>query len=489
MIPDQAFSYFVSSREQDPHFRSVLTSVLHTGLRQLGIIGLVASLLYVGLSVFGLGYELTWTYEAIVRGATEQQIVVAGLLIVAALSAIGLLLAQRQCSLRTGRLFGWGAVLLAAAVATFEGALRGVFSTEYVILAYLLIVAIIPFRPVQVVGVGGTIALVVYLLGPSGAAWTGALSLPAGMPEHLLFIAGGAVLVTGSSIALYLRHHSFGTAQAALQRNRDRLRRTQEVAQVGGWEYDPETNTIQGTAKLYDILDFPDEAHFELDQWLQFFPPTFRPEVRDAITNSLETDDAFDLEVSLVTANDRRRTVRLRGTPQQQEEAPVRLSGTVQDVTQREAMAQRIREQERLLRSITENVSDGIYRLVPGDGLVYVNRAFARLFGYENTADVLKLDPEALYAHPDQQTDLLYLSDDTDRSEKEATFQRKEGSTFVGLLGGTVVRDEKGRVQYVDGVVTDITDLKEREKILKGERDRFETLFETLLQEDDSSGQ
>jgi len=42
--------------------------VLHTGLRQCGTIGLVAALLYVGLSVFGLGYDGTWTYEAVGNG-------------------------------------------------------------------------------------------------------------------------------------------------------------------------------------------------------------------------------------------------------------------------------------------------------------------------------------------------------------------------------------------------------------------------------------
>jgi hypothetical protein len=144
--------------------------VLHTGLRQCGTIGLVAALLYVDLSVFGLGYDLRWTYEAVINEDIDEQIVFVGTLVVPALSIIGLVLAQLQCSLRKGRLFGWGAILLAAAVATFEGAVRGTFSTEYVILSYLLIVAIIAFRPAPVVGIGGSVALVVYLLGPSGPA-------------------------------------------------------------------------------------------------------------------------------------------------------------------------------------------------------------------------------------------------------------------------------------------------------------------------------
>jgi PAS domain S-box-containing protein len=145
-------------------------------------------------------------------------------------------------------------------------------------------------------------------------------------------------------------------------------------------------------------------------------------------------------------------------------------------------MQKRLHEQERLLRSITGNVSDGLYRLVPGEGIVYANQAFAQLFGYDGAAEVLGLDPHALHAHAEQQAAPLRVPEESTQS-KEVLLRRKDGSTFVGLLGGAVVRDEDGTVQHIDGVVTDITDLKEREKTLKGERDRFETLFETLLQE------
>lgn len=476
------------AREHDHAFRSVLTRVLHTGLRQCGAIGLVAALLYVGLSVFGLGYDLNWTYEAIVNGELDQQIVVAGILIGAALSVIGFILSQLECTLHTGRLFGWGAVLVAAAVATFEGAVRSSFSTEYVILIYLLIVAIIPFQPVQVAGIGGSIAGVVFLLGPSGLAWTGDLALSAEMAKHLTFIGGGSVLITGASIALYLRHHSFGTTQASLQKSRDLLRRTQEVAQVGGWEYDPDTDSVQGTDELYEILGVPNERSFDLDAWLRFYPSEARPEVREAIDRCLDADEAFDLEIPLVTATDTQRWVRLQGTARTQNGETVRLTGILQDLTKRQAMEERILEQERLLRSITENVSDGIYRIVPGDGLIYANQAFARLFDYDEVAELLALNPEALYAHPDQQADLVQVPDQEGQDNKEVVFQRKDGSRFVGLLGGTVVRDEAGTIQYVDGVITDITHLKKREQVLQGERDRFETLFETLLQESEHPG-
>jgi len=478
-----------SAREQDSDIRLVLTRVLHTGLRQCGTIGLVAALLYAGLSVFGLGYDMSWTYEAIVHGSPDQQIVLVGILVVAALSVIGLTLAQTECSLDKGRLFGWGAILIGAAVATFEGAVRSTFSTEYVILVYILIVAIIPFRPTQVLGIGGSVLLVVYLLGPSGLAWTGGLALSSGMSKHLLFILGGSVLVTGASVALYRRHHSFGSTEASLRKNRDFLQRTQEVARVGGWEYDPDTDTMRGTEELYDILELPLDTQFDLDAWLQFYAPESRPEVRAAIEQCLRESNPFDLEVSLTTAKDDHRRVRLRGTAETQQDGGIQLTGILQDITEQYEMEEQLRKQERLLRSITENVSDGIYRLVPGEGLVYANPAFAQLFGYDEASEILTLDPEVLCANSEQPTNPLQVPEESPRNDEEVVFRRNDGSTFVGLLGGTVVRDDCGTVEYVDGVVTDITNLKKRERMLKGERDRFETLFETLLQEEDASPQ
>lgn len=475
-----------SSREGDPAFRSVLTRVLHTGLRQCGTIGLVASLLYIGLSVFGLGYDLAWTYETVVNGELQQQVVLLGILVGAALSVIGIVLSQSNCTLQSGRMFGWAAVLVAGAVATFEGAVRGSFSTEYVILIYLLIVAIIPFRPTHVMGIGATIAGVLYVLGPTGVAWTGDLGPTSEMTTHLAFIAGGSVLVTGASIALYMRHRSFGNTQASLQKSRDLLRRSQEVAQVGGWEYNLSSERFHGTDELYDILELPAGTAFDLDTWFEFYPAESRDEVRSAVERCVEHVESFDMEVPLVTAADNERWIRLRGTARKRGDEIVRLTGILQDISEQHEIEQRLRDRERLLKSITENVSDGIYRTEPGHGLVYANHAFAELFGYDHPSELLGLDPATLYAHPEEHADFMGHADTAEAETAEVTFQRRDGSTFVGLLGGTVVRDRDDNVQHIDGVVADITDLKKRERILQGERDRFETLFETLLNESDS---
>jgi len=467
-------------QEQDPDFRSVLADVLHTGLRQCGAIGLVGVLLYVGLGVLGLGYEVHWTYRGLRTSGVEPQIVATGILIVAALSVVGLVLAQMECSLRTGRLFGLGAVVLPGAVAMFEGGMRGTFGTGYVVPTYLVVVAVVPFRPLQVLGIGGSVALIVYVLGPSGLAWTPSPALTAEMARHLAFVGGSAVLITGTSAALYRRHRAFALAQASLQKNRDLLRRVQSVAQVGGWEYDPAADTVTGTEEVYQMLDLPPDAPVDAKTGLGLYPPAARAELRNALDRCLHGREPFTLEAPIHTAEGEQRWVHVRGTAQERYDGTVRLLGTMQDITERHEMEARLREREALLRSITENVNDGIYRIAPDEGLVYANEAFARMLGYDSVAAVLSVAPPDLYAAPDAQAPLLRAPEADAPDAREVEFQCSDGSTLTGLLDGTVVRGDDGAVRYVDGVVTDISALKAREAELQRERDRFETLFDNL---------
>ncbi len=346
--------------ERDSALRSTLADLLHTGLRQCGTIGLVGTLLYVGLSVWGLGYELHWSYRAFQAGGRASQVVMIALLIVAALSVIGLVLAEMKCSLRAGRLFGIGATFLVTAVVAFEGALRGAFSTEYVALAFLLIVAIIPFRAGQVLGIGGGVGILVYLLGPTGLAWEG-LALPSGpMGRHLAFIGGASVVIAGASAGLYRRHRAFAQSQIQLEKSRDLLRRTQEVGKVGGWEYLPQSDQVRGTGWLWQFLGNRPAGPVSLDRWLGFFGEEGGQKVRrfiercadpeDSFSKDSFSEDPFDLEVPIETAAGERKWVRVRGEARWGKEEPdeksraERISGTLQDITEQKKRQQELVE-------------------------------------------------------------------------------------------------------------------------------------------------
>ena len=147
----------------------------------------------------------------------------------------------------------------------------------------------------------------------------------------------------------------------------------------------------------------------------------------------------------------------------------------------------KLQDREERLRSITENVSDGIYRLAPEEGMVYVNQAFVEMFGYDAPEDLLGLDPSVLYAEPEELSDHQDLLEEQEAFDaREVTFRRRDGTTFTGLLSGTVVRDEDGSLRYYDGAVANITDQKEAERALRREQAALRQMYRITADQDAS---
>ena len=133
---------------------------------------------------------------------------------------------------------------------------------------------------------------------------------------------------------------------------------------------------------------------------------------------------------------------------------------------------------EEWVQTITENIEEGLYRATPEEGIVYANRPLAELFGYESVDDMQALSPEELYVHPERRAELLQVAEQKEQDTREVQFQRKDGSTFTGRLSGSVTRDEQGNVQYIDGVIADISEAKERERQYRQAVAQLRALFD-----------
>ena len=137
---------------------------------------------------------------------------------------------------------------------------------------------------------------------------------------------------------------------------------------------------------------------------------------------------------------------------------------------------EKLRKRERRLRSITENVSEGIYRSMPGDGVVFANQAFAEMLGYETPAAVQGMDPDAMFVHAEDPPGELQDEDDRGSAEPvEVELRRRDGTTLTALISGTAVQDDDGSVACFDAAVTDISARKEYERKLEAAKEEAET--------------
>jgi two-component system cell cycle sensor histidine kinase/response regulator CckA len=121
---------------------------------------------------------------------------------------------------------------------------------------------------------------------------------------------------------------------------------------------------------------------------------------------------------------------------------------------------------EELLASIQRNISEGLFRMVPGQGIVHANDALARMFGYASPAELLQ-QFAATAATPSAHRDsLLSLAAEFTTAQRELELSRRDGTRFSGLVSTAVVHAADGTVAC-DGTVADVTARKELELRLR----------------------
>ncbi len=269
-----------------------------------------------------------------------------------------------------------------------------------------------------------------------------------------------------------------------LERQNDLFERAQEIADVGAWEYDVQAGEATWTEQAYRIAGHPPDGDPGPENTLEMYHPDDRPRVRSRLDRAIEEGEPFDLEVRIASAEEKK-WVRARGEPQWDGESCdgeiARVRGTIQDITEQKEREEALRRQEERLRSITENVSDGIYRSTPEEGIVYANQALAEMFGYQDSEELLQVDPTTFYANPDERERVIDMSNRQGGIEGvEVQFRRKDGTTFTGLLSGTAIRRDDGEVRYYDGAVADITERRETRRQLERYREYTDRLLDAI---------
>ena len=200
--------------EEDREFRETLAEVMRTGLQWGGLVGALGLLVLVLLKVTVLGRPTMWWYPEIITPATyvlwDKAVVVS-----ACVGAIAL--GRSGCRLSTGRLLGGSLAIAIAAVSLVHDAYRGILSVEYVILANLLAVAVIPYRPWQALALGAALLVVFYGIGHYGIPGTRAAHPDLVRAGHLLRSGFASVsLVVVSALLLstrYQQHRARRTAE------------------------------------------------------------------------------------------------------------------------------------------------------------------------------------------------------------------------------------------------------------------------------------
>ncbi len=142
-----------------------------------------------------------------------------------------------------------------------------------------------------------------------------------------------------------------------------------------------------------------------------------------------------------------------------------------------------LRDRERQFRTIFDGAAIGIRLGAPDGRAIQSNRALSRMLGY-SAAELRKLSHTA-FTHPEDAADDILFHEELFRGERnhykrEKRYIHEDGHTVWGSLTVSVVRDDDGTLQFIVGMVEDIT---ERKRVEEDLRQRDAQLFQSQKME------
>jgi diguanylate cyclase (GGDEF)-like protein/PAS domain S-box-containing protein len=175
-----------------------------------------------------------------------------------------------------------------------------------------------------------------------------------------------------------------------LQRMRDLLSRIEKVARIGGWELQLEgERRMYWSEQLRRMHNVADDYTPTPENYIKFLPEAQRAEFRERLRVALASGKGWDEEVPLYTADGRQRWVRAIGEAQFDPNGkPVRVIGTLQDISERRELQQKEAASRRELELQTA-ILNAVIEAIPAMVAVWdtdlryrlVNRAFERWRG------------------------------------------------------------------------------------------------------------
>ena len=201
--------------------------------------------------------------------------------------------------------------------------------------------------------------------------------------------------------------------------------------------------------------------------------------IGEELCNLIRLESIGTAETRWIHKDGSLRDIHLRGAAMDPQDISAGIVFTAVDITELKRAEAALRESEERYRIAIENSNDGI-ALARKDELVFVNRRFLEISGYDREEEVLHIDSSVLI-HPTDRERLRKLAEMRMRGEPtpsryEFKGLRKDGTgiDIEASVASFLYRGERVSLIYF----RDITERKRSEEALRESQERYRTLAE-----------
>ncbi len=268
-------------------------------------------------------------------------------------------------------------------------------------------------------------------------------------------------------------------ADQALQVLTRKLEFAQQIGKSGWWEYDIAADRVIWPDETYALYGLdPDTTPLNYELLLRMIHPDYHDHHNEQLQRIYEVGQA-EFQYPIILPDGTQRWIWARGeTEYDVDGKPVRLFGTLQDVTERVDIEAQLRLQAQIIRQVHDSVIS-----VDLDGFITSwNEGSRRLFGY-TAKEVVGRHVDALYpedSHNALHNEIIPTLLERGRLEMEVTLIRKGSKPFEAIVSLSVLRNDAGDLTGMIGYTLDVTERKRAQQALADSERRLADIIDFL---------
>ena len=282
--------------------------------------------------------------------------------------------------------------------------------------------------------------------------------------------------------------------EEALRKNEERLRQIFDKSDEGGWEMSLPAGEVYLSPSWFKLLGFePGELPVTGETWIRQLHPDDAPAVTDAFNRCVRGEvTSYELEHRMLHKSGEWLWFVSRGRTVERDEQgrPLRVLGTLSDITRRKAAEVELRRSQTLLHALVENSPAIIFVRDLENRLILINKRHAAVLGLNaeqilGKADHELVSPEVIAEHR-KMDELVRASGEPVTAEECVSLG---GQRFTFLSTKFPLHDESGTIFAIGSILTDISERKRaeeervalRERVIDAQRAALRELSTPLL--------
>jgi PAS domain S-box-containing protein len=283
-----------------------------------------------------------------------------------------------------------------------------------------------------------------------------------------------------------------------LKKSEELYKQAQALVNLGNWSYDLKTQQYTWSEEMFSIYEVAKGTLPPTDAVVDMMHPEDRDKVLDYLNECIQTGTPYDFIHRIILPSGKIKYLHRKGELVYENNQPVKLIGTTQDVTERELVQQELKENQTFIRKIADAAPSIIasYNINTGK-YVFISEGLNKLLGYdpqealekgiEFFLDIIHPDDLASMASKNAQAIEAANKDVENDLIAEFTYRIKDiagNYRWFHTFGTIFDRNEQGKVEHLLNISLDVTDqiettrrLQEQEHFIQNLADASPTIL------------